>query len=63
MYLTIVLLPFLGAIFAGVRGRAIGTTGAQIITTGCIFITRILSFIAFYEVAFCGSPVSVNVCT
>lgn len=63
MYLAIILLPFLSAIFAGLRGRAIGTTGAQIVTTGGISIAAILSVIAFYEVGLNGSPVSVNLGT
>ena len=60
MYLAIILLPFLGAAFAGLRGRAIGTTGAQIVTTGCITLTAILAMVAFYEVGLSGSPVSVE---
>ena len=63
MYLSILLLPFRGSIFAGLRGRAIGTTGAQIVTTGCISITCVLSLIAFYEVSLSGSPVSVQLST
>lgn len=60
MYLTIVLIPILGAIAAGLRGRAIGTTGAGIVTTITLSISIILSFIAFYEVAICGSAVRVE---
>lgn len=63
LYLTILLIPFLGAIFAGFLGRAIGTTGAQIVSTGCISITAILSIIAFYEVGLSGSPVSIELNT
>ena len=63
MYFAIILLPFLGAAFAGLRGRTIGTTGAQIVTTGCIFLTAILSLVAFYEVGLSGSPVSVDLGT
>jgi len=63
VYLAIILLPFLGAAFAGLRGRAIGTTGAQIVTTGCIFLGAVLSMVAFYEVALGGSPVSVDLGT
>ncbi len=63
MYLAIILLPFLGAAFAGLRGRAIGTTGAQIVTTGCISLTAVLAMVAFYEVSLSGSPVSVELGT
>ena len=60
MYLAIIILPFLGSIFAGLRGRTLGTTGSQIITTGSIIITIIFTLIAFYEVGLSGSPVSIN---
>ena len=63
MYLTILLLPFLGSLYGGLRGRAIGTIGSQIVTTGCIFITTILSFVAFYEVGLSGTPVVINIGT
>ena len=63
MYLAILLLPFLGAAFAGLRGRAIGTTGAQNVTTGCIFLTAVLAMVAFYEVGLSGSSVSVELST
>lgn len=63
MYLSIVLIPFLGSAAAGLRGRAIGTTGAYLVTTGCIAVTTLLAFVAFYEVALSGSPLTVNICT
>jgi len=47
-------LPCLGAPFAGLRGRAIGTTGAHILTTGCISITALLAMVALYEVGLSG---------
>lgn len=63
MFLAIILLPFFGAAIAGLFGRVIGTTGAQIITTGCIFLTSILAGLAFYEIGLSNSPVSVDLCT
>lgn len=60
MYLSIILLPFLGSAIAGLRGRIIGATGSQLVTLTCITLTIILSLISFYEVALCRSPVSVN---
>lgn len=63
MYLSIVLIPFLGSAAAGLRGRAIGTTGAYLVTTGCIAGTTLLALVAFYEVALSGSPLTVNICT
>lgn len=60
MYLTIILLPLIGSLAAGLRGRAIGSTGAQLIATICLISTTFLALIAFYEVALCRSPVTVN---
>lgn len=60
MYLSIVILPFLGAIFSGFLGRKVGITGSQIISCLCLFLSALLSTIALFEVGFCASPVSIN---
>ena len=60
MYLTLLSLPILGAIAAGLLGRKVGVTGAHIITCTTIGLTAVLSFVAFYEVGLSGSPVSIN---
>jgi NADH-ubiquinone oxidoreductase chain 5 len=60
MYLTILILPFLGSFVAGFLGRKIGVTGAHLITCACLFLSSILASIAFYEVGICGSPVSIH---
>jgi len=60
MYITIVFLPFLGAIFSGLFGRALGVKGVHIINISCLLITTILAFLAYYEVVLCNSPVSVE---
>ena len=57
MYLTILFLPLLGSIFAGLFGRKIGIKGAQIITTSCLILSSILAAIAFYEVIIADAPV------
>jgi NADH-ubiquinone oxidoreductase chain 5 len=51
MYLIIIILPFLGSCIAGGFGRFIGGNGSVIITTACLFLSFLCSFIAFYEVA------------
>jgi len=56
MYLLIVLLPFLGFIFAGGFGRYLGFRGASFLSIICVSSSAILSCIAFYEVALSGSP-------
>jgi NADH-ubiquinone oxidoreductase chain 5 len=60
MYLTLLALPMLGAMTAGLLGRKIGVTGAHIITCTTMGLTAILSFVAFYEVGLSGSPVSIR---
>lgn len=60
MYLSILILPFLGSLVSGLMGRKIGVTGAHFVTCSCLLISSILATIAFYEVGICGSPVSIN---
>jgi len=59
MYLTILILPLLGSFFSGLMGRKLGVTGSHIITISCLLVSSILATVAFYEVAICGSPVSI----
>lgn len=61
MFLTILFLPIFGSIIGGLLGRKIGVTGSQIITTGCLIISALLSVVAFYEVALNGYSVSIYV--
>lgn len=51
MYLLILVLPLLSFISAAGLGRYLGRTLSAIITTGSLFLTAILSTLAFYEVA------------
>ena len=60
MYLSILILPFLGSFISGFLGRKIGFTGARVLTCTCLFLSSILATIAFYEVGICGSPVFIN---
>ena len=60
MYINIIFLPILAAILSGLFGRALGVKGVQIINITCLLITTLLSFIAFYEVILCNSPVSIE---
>lgn len=59
MYLSILLLPFLGSVLSGLFGRKIGTSGSHFITIFCLTITTILASFAFYEVAICSNPVTI----
>jgi NADH-ubiquinone oxidoreductase chain 5 len=60
MYLSIIFLPFLAAILSGLFGRILGIKGVYIINVTCLVITTLLSFLAFYEVILCNSPVSIE---
>jgi NADH-ubiquinone oxidoreductase chain 5 len=60
MYLSIVALPLMGAITAGLFGRFIGPKGAGFITTGCVALAAMFSITTVYEVGLSGSPVYVT---
>ena len=51
MYQTIVFLPLVMSIIAGLFGNRIGDRGAQIITCGGLIISAILSWVAFFDIA------------
>ena len=50
MYSAIVFLPLFGFLIAGGFGRYIGARGAEIVTTGFLMISAILSWVAFFQV-------------
>ncbi len=54
MYTAIVFLPLLGAFIAGLFGRVIGARASEIVTTGLLFASAVLSCIAFNNVALLG---------
>lgn len=56
MYILIISLPLIGAIFSGLLGQKLGAYGSMRITVFCMILTFILSCTAFYEVALAGSP-------
>jgi hypothetical protein len=60
MYISIIFLPFLAAILSGLFGRVAGVKGVYILNITCLIMTTILSFIAYYEVILCNSPVSIE---
>jgi len=60
MYVSIIFLPFLAAIVSGFFGRALGVKGVHIFNLSCLTITTLLAFIAFFEVIFSNSPVSIE---
>jgi len=63
MYLLIIFLPLIGSISAGLFGNKIGPYGATRITSLCILITCIFSYISFFDVALLHSPVYIQLVT
>src|SRR5882724_4336952 len=63
MYTAIVFLPILGSAIAGLFGRIIGARGAELVTTGLLFVSAGLSCYALYDVAFLGHSQIVPVAT
>lgn len=51
MYQTLVFLPLLMSMIAGLFGNQIGNRGAQVITCGGLIVSAILSWIGFFNVA------------
>jgi NADH-ubiquinone oxidoreductase chain 5 len=63
MYLLIIFLPLIGAMFAGFGGRFIGTFGAIQITVGNLFLTFFFSCCALYEIITQQDVVYINLVT
>jgi NADH-quinone oxidoreductase subunit L len=55
--LIIVLAPLVGAIVAGVFGRAVGRTGAHTVTIAGVALSCALSIYVLYRLVFDGAPV------
>ena len=60
MYLSIITLPLVGALTAGLLGRKVGITGAQLITSTTTISCAVLALVSFYEVALTNSPVTIK---
>ncbi len=52
LYKAIVFLPLIGALIAGLGGRAIGAKASEYITTGLLITSAVLSWIVFLDVGF-----------
>ena len=57
MYFSVLSFPALGCLTSLLFGRFLGGRGAGICTISCLGISMVFSWVAFYEVALCGSPV------
>ena len=61
MYQTIVFLPLLASLIAGLFGRQIGDRGAQMVTCGALIVSAVLSWVAFFQVALAPGDHSLHV--
>ncbi|SCB60001.1 NADH dehydrogenase subunit L [Rhizobium aethiopicum] len=64
LYKAIVFLPLIGAIVAGLFGRAIGAKASEYVTSGLMIIAAVLSWIVFFSVGMGhaeGGPIKVEV--
>nr|WDA66149.1 NADH dehydrogenase subunit 5 [Lithothamnion corallioides] len=61
--MLILILPLLGSLITGFLGRFLGRYGAGILSTTCVFISMILSFISLYEVGFLNTSCYMNLAT
>ncbi len=57
---TLVFLPLIGFLIAGIFGSKIGDRASQIVTTGLLFISAALSWIVFLDVALDGNKYPVT---
>ena len=61
MYKAIVFLPIIGALVAGLLGRALGPRPSELITTLFVGISAALSWVAFTQIGFGAETVHVPV--
>jgi NADH-quinone oxidoreductase subunit L len=61
MYAAIVFLPLAGFLAAGLFGKVIGVRASELVTTSLLFVSAILSWVAFADVALGTAPASVAV--
>jgi len=54
VYASIVFLPIIASLIAGLFGRVIGARASEIATTGALFVSAALSLVAFYDVTLMG---------
>ncbi|MFM9850420.1 MAG: NADH-quinone oxidoreductase subunit L [Hyphomicrobiaceae bacterium] len=60
IYQAIVFLPILGALIAGFFGRFMGPRPAELVTSGFLVVTAILSWIAFWQVGIGHETTKIN---
>ena len=60
LYQIIVFAPLLGALIAGLGGRKMGEKPSMLITTTLLFVSAILSWVAFFRVTGGGQEITVE---
>ena len=60
MYLSLVFLPLISFVVAGLFGKQLGSNGSVLITVGCLTLSFILSIAGFYEVSLIGCFTYIN---
>jgi NADH-quinone oxidoreductase subunit L len=63
MEVVAVFLPLAGAVIAGMFGRDLGERGAQVVTSGFLLVSALLSVIVFFDVAVAGNARTVELFT
>lgn len=61
MYLLVLLLPLLGSLVTGFYGRLFGYYGVSIITSLCIMISMIFSWLIFFEISLLNSVIYITI--
>ena len=63
MYSLAVFLPLIGAIIVGFFGRTIGDKGSQLVTSGLVIASAVISVAAFVDVAMLGNAHTADLAT
>jgi NADH-quinone oxidoreductase subunit L len=61
IYIAIVFLPAIGALIAGLFGRLIGPRPSELVTTGLLLVSAVLSWVVLWRVGFGGETARVPV--
>ena len=61
MYHAIVFLPLVGFLIAGLFGRVIGARPSELVTTGLLILSAVLSWVAFVQVGFGSGATRIQV--
>lgn len=61
MYHIIVFAPLVGFLLAGLFGKTLGKTGSQLVTSGLLVVSAVVSMFAFYDVVANGNVQTIAV--